>query len=100
MYAEESGSSVVALFAFSMILFIIGNVFLEALMSTRINWNRTGVNQYSTSRAQKSGGYTAVITYSTNYTLTITGAGAPAPASYNTLRNAKNAFRKFLLSKP
>jgi hypothetical protein len=34
------------------------------------------------------------------YRLTITGTGAPAAADYKTLRLAKNAFRKFLHSKP
>lgn len=34
------------------------------------------------------------------YQLTIVGPSAPSPVSYATLRNAKNAYRKFLLDKP
>lgn len=68
-------------------------------MGDRLNWNRTGVNQYETVQKQKSGHYSGRINYSTQYTLTITGPGAPAPSTHPTLRSAKNAFRKFLLSK-
>lgn len=47
-------------------------------------------------------GYTAVITYlaGTGYTLVVTGAAPPADATYPTLRNAKNAFRKFMHTIP
>lgn len=56
-------------------------------------------NQWSTPRSFR--GYTAVIDYASNeYTLTITGDDAPGPATYETLRNAMNAFRTFLLDQP
>ncbi len=58
----------------------------------------TGYTAWATRRAHR--GYTAVIAFAANvYTLTITGSGAPAAAPYNTLRNAKNAFRTFMLDK-
>lgn len=69
-------------------------------MSDRINWNRTGVNKFQTANVQKTS-FTGSITYSgSNYALTIAGPGAPAPSTHTTLRAAKKAFRKFLLSKP
>lgn len=60
----------------------------------------TAVNTWATPHSYR--GFTAGIAYvsGTGYTLTITGSGAPAPATYATLRNAENAFRKFLLDKP
>jgi hypothetical protein len=47
-------------------------------------------------------GYTGSITRTGGaaYELTITGTGAPAAASYPSLKRAKNAFRKFLTAKP
>lgn len=61
---------------------------------------KTGATSWATERAHR--GYTCAIAYAalTGYTLTITGSGAPAAAPYPTLRNAKNAFRKFLHDKP
>ncbi len=67
-------------------------------------WDITGTTgtvptQWSTKAAQR--GYTAVINYTNpNYTLTITGAGAPAPTAYDTLHEAKDALRHFLSDKP
>lgn len=56
--------------------------------------------QWKTWRGHR--GYTGAIvrTGDAVYQLTITGSGAPAAAPYKTLKNAKNAFRKFLTAKP
>lgn len=47
-------------------------------------------------------GYTGTITIETTgeATLVITGSGAPAPATYDTRKQAKDAFRTFLFTKP
>lgn len=69
-------------------------------VDTIFKFFKTSAITWETARAHR--GYTAEIEYtlpSGPYTLTITGAGAPAPAEYVTLRNAKNAFRKFMLDK-
>lgn len=69
----------------------------------KYHWEATasdsdGYTAWATRRAHR--GYTGAIAFASNeYTLTITGSGAPAAAAYPTLRNAKNAFRKFLLEK-
>ncbi len=71
-------------------------------MSTtdKFRFFRTGSTTWATPTTHR--GYTALITYlsGTGYTLAITGSGAPSNATYPTLRNAKNAFRKFLHNKP
>lgn len=61
---------------------------------------KTGDASWATPHSYR--GYTASIAYvsGTGYTLTITGPSAPAAATYPTLRNARNAFRHFLLDKP
>lgn len=65
-----------------------------------ITWFRNGsVSNWATARAHR--GYTAaIVLVGPTYTLTITGSGAPGPVGYATLRNAKDAFRHFLLDKP
>ncbi len=66
----------------------------------KYTWFRTAsATQWNTARAHR--GYTGqIVLASSVYTLTITGTGAPAAAPYPTLKNAKNAFRKFLTAKP
>jgi hypothetical protein len=66
----------------------------------RITWfkSETVVNTWETPNSHR--GYTGSILYDgTKYTLTITGTGAPAASDHETLRNAKNEFRKFLFIK-
>lgn len=66
--------------------------------SSKQNWNKTGTGTAWTCKAHR--GYTASIESSTGqYVLTITGAGAPGPVSYPTLKLAKNAFSVFLRTK-
>lgn len=66
--------------------------------SSKQNWNKTGTGTGWTCSSHRN--YTAAIESSTGqYVLTITGSGAPAPATYPTLKLAKNAFSVFLRTK-
>lgn len=69
--------------------------------SDRISWLKQTNSQWKT-RSKR--GHVGTIDYAgiglDPYTLTVTGAGAPAPASYPNLRDAKNAFRKFIHTAP
>jgi hypothetical protein len=98
MYVEQPGDMLIAALALGVFVVIFGQMAWEAIVATRINWNRTGVNQFATAKPQKGGGFTATIVYSTDYLLTISGPGAPAATHHPTLLAAKNAFRKFTLS--
>lgn len=65
----------------------------------RITWFKTSATTWETPRSHR--GYTAEIEYiGGTYTITITGPGAPGPSTFETLRNAKNFFRKYLFTKP
>lgn len=66
--------------------------------SSKQNWNKTGTGTAWTCRDHR--GYTGSIESSTGqYVLTITGSGAPAPATYPTLKLAKSAYSVFLRTK-
>lgn len=60
----------------------------------KLNWKKQ-TNQTVTAIGKP--GYTATITWTgTDYSLTITGAGAPAVAYYTTRKKAKHAYQEFL----
>ncbi len=96
MYVEQPGDDLIVLAATAMLIVVVCQAIWGGLMD-RINWNRTGANQYTTAQAHGRKGYTAVINFTTAYELTITGDGAPSPTTHPTRKTAKNAFRKFLL---
>lgn len=64
----------------------------------KFRWHRVGSASWHTNQVFR--GYSGVIDYvvGTGYTLTTTPSGAPT-GPYTTLKNAKNAFRKFLHTK-
>lgn len=63
----------------------------------KLNWKKQA-NQTVTAIGKP--GYTATITWTgTNYSLVITGSGAPGPATYPTRKLAKHAYQFFLHSK-
>ena len=64
-----------------------------------ITWNKSADTAWFTPHSHR--GYTATIALASNtYTITITnGVDADVVVAYETLANAKNAFRKFLFTK-
>lgn len=67
--------------------------------TTHINWKRQNNGTY-TAGPHKTAGYQATIAYAApNYTLTVTGSGAPAPQAYATRKLAKHAYQLFLHTK-
>lgn len=68
---------------------------------SKYTWIRNGSDiQWITWRSHR--GFSGQIDHTGNaaYQLTVTGTGAPSPATYQTLKEAKNAFRKFLHGQP
>lgn len=67
-------------------------------MQSKINWFKDTDGTYKKTLR----GYSAVITINPDgtATLVVTGAGAPADATYATRHLAKDAFRTFLFTKP
>lgn len=66
--------------------------------TTKINWNKASDTTW-TADARRSVTYTATITKTGNNHALVVNPGAIAVGTYATLRNAKNAFRKFLFDK-
>ena len=64
-----------------------------------ITWNKIADDQWQTNNPKRT--YIGIITYVpglTPYQLSITPG--PVNSNHDTLRNAKNEFRKFLFNKP
>ena len=69
-------------------------------VSDKVSWNRISDTQWQT-KAHRAGNWVGTITLGAGanpYSLTISGGGGTT--TWPTLRNAKNAFRRFLFDKP
>lgn len=64
----------------------------------KINWNRTSDTTWE-SDGRRTLTYTATITKTANDHALVVNPGAVAVGVFGTLKNAKNAFRKFLHDK-